>query len=141
MLWTWLNIEIYWIQKAFVQERIFRFKKGLRNSHITNTNSKTEKIDQKGQKYYEFFSKNLKKLLRFVKLLFYCWTNVAPIPFFQRSSCTRKSKISDFPDFHKSLFWPFCGSFHFSCDVFLIRLALLPFYKPCIEPEQPKQDI
>ncbi len=34
--------------------------------------------------------------------------------FFQRSSCTRKSKISDFPDFHKSLFWPFCGSFHFS---------------------------
>jgi hypothetical protein len=102
-----LNIEICWIQKAFVQERIIRFKKGLRNSHITNTCSKTEKIDQKGQKYYEFFQKNLKKLLRFVKLLFYCWTNVAPMPFFQSSSCTRSLKLAIFQIFIKAYFGHF----------------------------------
>jgi hypothetical protein len=77
--------------------------------------------------FEEFVQKILfKRVLQLTKKIFSSWTKVASTPLLQ---CSRGESHSNFEDFKKCFFWPFYGSFHFSCDDFLGKFTLLPFHK------------
>ncbi len=149
MLWTWLNIKIYWFLTDSVKKNTFRSKKDLPKNYIFKkisnfwyflspealSNSPKVQISQNRRKkltekckksiFLKIFKKSFfgKDLLNF--LLFYLIHGLSPHIhlFFQLSSCTGWSTIRDFRIFQKTAFLPFFGPLCLSCGVFFDKIS------------------